>query len=341
MAADSKSAGDWAAAMQKAQSDLLRQWTEMSQAWARAASGGLSPAAGAASGAAPTGAQPGAAPGGTGTASAAESLARGFLRQTEQYLGVSRALWELVGKSATVADPEQRARTFAEGLNGLQQQFAGLWAATPFGAPQGPAASAALSGNPFGFPGFPGWPGTGAQGMGAGLPGFPGFGGFPGIGGFPGVGGLPGAGNAFGLPSLGPAREQQESWQRLMQLGARCGQAQVQLSAQWNDIIGKALRELGERLAPRLKSGAPPGSMKEIYDLWVDSAESVYAQAARGADYVQAQAELTNSLSQLRAAQRDLIEEWGKQFDLPTRAELNSIHQQLRDLKAALAAARG
>ena len=81
--------------------------------------------------------------------------------------------------------------------------------------------------------------------------------------------------------------------------------------------------------------------MKEIYDLWVDSAESVYAQAARGAAFVQAQAELTNATSQLRSAQRELIEEWAKQFDLPTRAELNSIHQQLRDLKAALAGTRG
>ena len=64
--------------------------------------------------------------------------------------------------------------------------------------------------------------------------------------------------------------------------------------------------------------------------------ESVYAQAARSAAFVQAQAELTNATSQLRSAQRELLEEWAKQFDLPTRAELNSIHQQLRDLKAAL-----
>src|SRR5262249_13008118 len=126
------------------------------------------------------------------------------------------------------------------------------------------------------------------------------------------------------------------SWQRLMQLAARAAQAQMQVGTQWNDIIGRALRELSERVAPRLKSGAAPGSLKEIYDLWVDSAEGVYAQAARSAAFVQAQAELTNATSQLRSAQRELLEEWARQFDLPTRAELNSIHQQLRDLKAAL-----
>ena len=298
MASDSNPAADWAAALQKAQADMLRQWSDLGQSWARAA---VPSATGAAASAAPAG---------------AEGLARHFLQQCEQYLGVSRSLWELVTRSAGISDPEQRSRSFADGLGALQQQFAGLWAATPFGAP--PAMGTT---GPGGFPG---------------MAGFGGSGGFPGVGAFAGLGGFPGAASAFAGPALGPTREQQESWQRLMQLSARSAQAQLQVAGLWNDIIGRSLRELAERVTPRLKSGAAPASLKEIYDLWVDSAESVYAQAARSTAFVQAQAELTNATSQLRTAQRELLEEWAKQFDLPTRAELNSIHQQLRDLKAAL-----
>jgi class III poly(R)-hydroxyalkanoic acid synthase PhaE subunit len=308
MAADTNPAGDWAAAMQKAQADMLRQWSELSQSWTRPAGPGA---------ATPGTAMPGTAAG-AASGAAAEGLARHVLQQCEQYLGVSRSLWELVTRSAGIADPEQRGRVFTESLAGLQQQFAGLWAATPFGGPS-------------------------AGGYGAGMPGMgglPGAGAWPGMSAFMGMPGFPGAAGVFSMPALGPAREQQESWQRLMQLAGRCAQAQMQVGTQWSDIIGKALRELSTRVAPLLKSGAAPSSMKEIYDLWVDSAESVYAQAARGAAFVQAQAELTNATSQLRSAQRELIEEWAKQFDLPTRAELNSIHQQLRDLKAALAGAR-
>jgi hypothetical protein len=302
MASESNVAGDWAAAMQKAQAELMRQWSEMSQAAMRM--GTAPPAAGAGSGA------------------SAEALARQFMQQCEQYLGVSRSLWDLVTRAAAVADPEQRARAFTDGVGALQQQFAQLWAAGSLGAPAaaGPA----------------GWPGAALFGAGSPPPG-----GFPGFGGIPGMSGFAGLGGALGIPALGPAREQQESFQRLAQLGMRCAQAQMQVSVQWNDIIGKALRELAERLAPRLKSGAPPASMKEVYDLWVDSAESVYAQAARAGAFVQAQAELTNAASLLRSAQRELLEEWARQFDLPTRSELNSIHQQIRDLKAALAGSRG
>jgi class III poly(R)-hydroxyalkanoic acid synthase PhaE subunit len=298
MAPESNAAGEWAAAMQKAQADLLRQWSEISQA---ALGAGTAPA-------------PAGGSGGT----SADTLARQFMQQCEQYLGVSRSLWDLVTHATAVTDPEQRARFFTDGIGALQQQFAQLWAAGAMGAP----AAAGLGGA--------GWPGA-----------MPFAAGTPGLGGFPGMSGLAGMGGAFNMPALGPAREQQESWQRLAQLGMRCVQAQMQVSTQWNDIIGKALRELAERLAPRLKSGATPGSMKEIYDLWVDSAESVYAQAARASSFVQAQAELTNATSQLRTAQRELLEEWARQFDLPTRTELNSIHQQLRELKAALASGRG
>ncbi len=320
MASDTNPAGDWAAAMQKAQADMLRHWSDLGQSWAQAAAPG-SPAAGG---------SPGFAAGSAGSAAAAgEGLARQFLQQCEQYLGVSRSLWELATRSAGISDPEQRGRSFADGLGALQQQFAGLWAATPFGAP-----ATGMSG--MGWPGAGGFAGMPGMGGMPGMAGFPGMAGLPGMAGIPGMAGFPGAGAAFAGPALGPTREQQESWQRLLQLTARSTQAQMQVSSQWNDIIGRSLRELSQRITPRIQSGGAVGSLKEIYDLWVDSAESVYGQAARSAAFVQAQAELTNASSQLRTAQRELLEEWAKQFDLPTRAELNSIHQQLRDLKAAL-----
>ena len=47
MTSESNATGDWSVALQKAQADMLRQWTEMSQAWAATgpAGGGASAAA--------------------------------------------------------------------------------------------------------------------------------------------------------------------------------------------------------------------------------------------------------------------------------------------------------
>lgn len=281
----------WANAMQKAQADLMRQWSEMNSAWLKSAGAAGAPAAPAA--------MPGA------------EVAQRLLGQFENYLGVTRALWELLGKSATAQEPEQRSRLFNEGLEALQGQFAAMFAPT-FNGAMGPMMAA----NPW-------------QDMAAAFAGTPGS-----ASPFAGMGG--GAAPSFNWPALGPARQQQESWQKLAAIVTRCTQAQAKLAGLWNEIIAGALRELGGKMTPRLQSGAMPGSMKEIYDIWVESAEAAYSRAAHGAAFMQAQSELSNGLSQLRIAQRELLEEWARQFDLPTRAELNSLHQQVRQLAAEL-----
>jgi class III poly(R)-hydroxyalkanoic acid synthase PhaE subunit len=316
MAADqTPGPNEWAAAVQKTQEELMRQWSEMANAWSKAASGAL-----------PIPPAPPPMPPGGGA-----DVAQKFMAQFEQYLGVSRSLWDLLGRTATVPDATQRARVFTEGLQSLQQQFAGMWGATAFGAPLSGAAMPFAQGGIGGF-GFPGMmPGM----MPGAVPGFAQMFGGANPFGFA----APGAGAASpwaSMPALGPAREQQEAWQKLSQISVRVAQAQMSLSHQWNEIIALALRELGGKITPQLSSGAAPGSVKEVYDLWVNSAESAYARVAHGAAFIQAQSELTNALSQLRIAQRELLEDFSRQFDLPTRAELNSIHQQLRELKAAL-----
>jgi len=316
MAADqTPGPNEWAAAVQKTQEELMRQWSEMANAWSKAASGAL-----------PIPPAPPPMPPGGGA-----DVAQKFMAQFEQYLGVSRSLWYLLGRTATVPDATQRARVFTEGLQSLQQQFAGMWGATAFGAPLSGAAMPFAQGGMGGF-GFPGMmPGM----MPGAVPGFAQMFGGANPFGFA----APGAGAASpwaSMPALGPAREQQEAWQKLSQISVRVAQAQMSLSHQWNEIIALALRELGGKITPQLSSGAAPGSVKEVYDLWVNSAESAYARVAHGAAFIQAQSELTNALSQLRIAQRELLEDFSRQFDLPTRAELNSIHQQLRELKAAL-----
>jgi hypothetical protein len=237
--------------------------------------------------------------GATGSGAAAADLTRRVLAQVEQSLGVSCAIWELLGRSAALADTGQRAAAFSAGMQQLQTEFSKLFApAAAFTPSQGGAA-------PPGFAGLPPNP------MGFGLP-------------------------FSGLPGIGPAREQQESLERLASLAARVVQAQAQLATQWGQVVGNALSDLGQKLAPQMESGKLPASLREVYDLWVDTAEKAYAGTAQGNAFTQAQSELANALSQLRIAQRDWLEEWGRAFDLPTRAELNSLHQQVRALKEAV-----
>jgi class III poly(R)-hydroxyalkanoic acid synthase PhaE subunit len=257
----------WATAMQKAQADMTSHWSQWNALWPQAARTGAAAEA-------PAG------------AAAAGASTQAFAQQFEQYLGISRSLWELLGRTASVTSGEERVRVFNEGLAALQAQSASMF--VPPGA------------NP--------WQGL-MQGV---------------------------APPMFGMPALGPAREQQEVWQRVSAAAMRCTQAQARLATLWNEVVATGLRELGQKLSPGLQAGRMPGSLKEVYDSWINSAESAYARAAHGVAYMQAQAELGNALTELRLAQREILEGWAKQFDLPTRSELNSLHKQVHELSAAV-----
>jgi class III poly(R)-hydroxyalkanoic acid synthase PhaE subunit len=236
------------------------------------------------------------------------NVTRQWLAQVEQSLGVARSMWELFGKSAALGDVPQRVAAFNNGLQQLQAQCSQLFAAMPGQQLPGFQPSAAF--NPMAM----------FQGL---IP--PGL--FAG-----GVGAAPWA----SLPSMGPAREYQDMLTRLGQMSTRYFEAQSALQNQWSGVMNKALQDWGTKLTPALHAGQSSASLRELYDQWVDVAEKAYGGAARGDVFAKAQADVTNALSQLRIAQRDFIEEWCKALDLPTRSELNSVHQQLRQLKDSL-----
>ena len=228
----------------------------------------------------------------------AADVARKYFALYEQYLGSTRGISELLGRAMQHADPAARARTFTEGVTTLQQPFTQLWTSmlnANFGAT-----------SPFGA----------ASPFGTASP----------------LGGdwAPGASDA---PALGLTRERQQAMQRLQRLSAEYLQHQSTLARMWNEIIGAALKTLGERVGEKLQRGESFESLKPLYDTWIESAESAYAKAAHNPDYARAQVDLSTTLARLRTEQRQMIESVAKQYDLPTREELNTVHRRLKDLK--------
>ncbi len=226
-------------------------------------------------------------------------LAKRYFGFYDQYLAATRGLWEVLSKSMVNPDPTARARSFTEGLQALQQPFTQLWSQSAAG---------------FGLPGFQ-MPDGGADFLKSLTKGF---------------------GSGVELPALGLTRERQESMQRMQKLIGEYLQQQAQLMQLWGGIIGDALKLLGERVAQKLQAGEMISSSKALYDLWIESAETVFAKAAHSPAYAKAQAELGNTVARLRTEQRIAIEATTKQYDLPTRDELNTVHRRLKDLKAEL-----
>jgi class III poly(R)-hydroxyalkanoic acid synthase PhaE subunit len=138
------------------------------------------------------------------------------------------------------------------------------------------------------------------------------------------------------MPPLGLAREQSEIWRELMAAQAECQALEQELRAVWTQVQTDALGLLEQMIRER-KSADGINNYRELYDLWVDCGEKVFAQVARSDAYAKLQAQAANAAINLRARQQAMIERNLKYFDLPTRSELNTVHKQMREMRERIA----
>jgi hypothetical protein len=145
-----------------------------------------------------------------------------------------------------------------------------------------------------------------------------------------GLGAAPGG--TFDQPALGLTREHQQRWQRMAEAWRALGQAQQRLQRLWSDVLREAAVAFVQQQAARPSA---PGieAVHALYDAWVDCAEAAYARMAHGNEFCDALADFINAGSHWRAAVMAGFEQAAKQFDLPTRSEINTLTQRLAHLE--------
>ena len=144
------------------------------------------------------------------------------------------------------------------------------------------------------------------------------------------------AATALGLPAFGFTREHQE---RL--------QAQAQAQLRWQDALSAynalmattsqdAYARFESKLAEREEPGRQIGSVRALFDLWVDAAEEAYAQTALSLEYRRTYGDLVNAQMRLRAALQAIAEQAAGVLGLPGRTELDSAHRKIAELERQL-----
>jgi class III poly(R)-hydroxyalkanoic acid synthase PhaE subunit len=137
------------------------------------------------------------------------------------------------------------------------------------------------------------------------------------------------------LPPIGLAREHTEAWRELAAAHAEYKRIEHELRAEISKVQLGALDLLEKRVGER-DSAMPIDSFRTLYDLWVECGEQTFGTLAHSAAYSKLQAELGNATMRLRSRVQTVLEQSLKQFDLPTRSELNSVHRQVRELRLQL-----
>jgi polyhydroxyalkanoate synthase subunit PhaE len=151
-----------------------------------------------------------------------------------------------------------------------------------------------------------------------------------------GMGGFDPAQMLAGAPALGLSREYQEISGRLLDLSKQFQQRYAEFAQHNAAIMQDAFQVLKKRLdAAPLDPKTPAG----LYDAWIDCAEGAYAQAAHGEHFARLLAELCNISSAFKVERGKLTEQIARHLDLPSRAEVDTLHRQVRALTDAIRAA--
>lgn len=139
-------------------------------------------------------------------------------------------------------------------------------------------------------------------------------------------------------PALGLAKEHTEAWRELLAAQAESQQLQRELKEVWVKVQADALAMVERRMREQPSSQpAAAANYRELYDLWVDCGEKIFAEVAHSEAYCKLQARVGNAAIRVRARQQALLERMLKQFDQPTRSELNTVHKQMRELRERVA----
>jgi len=139
-----------------------------------------------------------------------------------------------------------------------------------------------------------------------------------------------------GAPALGLSREYQQTAARLLDLSKQFQQRYAEFAQQNATIMQDAFHVLKKRLdAAPLAQKSPA----DLYDAWIDCAEGAYAQAAHSDAFARLLAELCNISSAFKVERGKLMEQIARHLDLPSRAEVDTLHRQVRALTSAMRAA--
>ncbi len=138
------------------------------------------------------------------------------------------------------------------------------------------------------------------------------------------------------MPTFGHDREQQEHKRKLATAWIEYQEA----IAAYNALMMKSSQHsfvlLENKLAEHSEPGRQLGSMRALYDLWVDAAEEAYAEVALSPEFRKVYGAVVNAQTQVRALVQKTIERHCASLGMPTRTEINTLQQRMQEMRRGL-----
>lgn len=135
------------------------------------------------------------------------------------------------------------------------------------------------------------------------------------------------------LPGIGYSREKQDSWNLLYKLWTAFEGQTRKYNAGMAQVGIEAVQKFQDYVSNPPAGAENLKSLKEVYGKWVDICEEVYARYAVSDEYTKLYGEVVNALMAFKGQVNVLTDDIADQFNLPTRTEVDSLHQRLHALR--------
>ena len=129
-------------------------------------------------------------------------------------------------------------------------------------------------------------------------------------------------------PGVGHMRERQGQYQELNSLWINYLTALQEYMEAHNQIAIKSIERMQSCFGNQETEGNQLNSIRDIYDLWIDCCEDVYADSVNSDEYVEIYGNIVNALMALKRHSRMMVDETLGALNMPTRAEINTLHER-------------
>lgn len=132
-------------------------------------------------------------------------------------------------------------------------------------------------------------------------------------------------------PAIGYGREYQEQYQKFARLVIEYENAMGLYQVGFGGLGQKSLETFQRHLEAAAAESGPLNSVRQVYDLWVDACEGVYAEYATSDDYAKRYGTMVNALMAVKQQGARLGDEWLEAMNMPTRSEIDGLQRRLHD----------
>jgi len=143
------------------------------------------------------------------------------------------------------------------------------------------------------------------------------------------------------VPLLGPNRSFNHKFMQVFDAWAQLYPTSVDYQIVLAEIQMQSLMQLMQELNSLAAKGETIKDWQQLEQLWGRIVDQVFEQAFCSEDNLKVRGKFLNAMNHYKLQQQELLEDWMNLLNLPTRSEIDEVHQSIYELRKEMKRLKG